>query len=180
VLTVAVTLAALAAMVVWGAWVIVHVKNLTSTPPSPTPSTTPTPASDDVALKMMTTALHAMSTESEATRQMVVDLVQGRPLPTTTGPSETAPTLNELPLIYDYDSTPLSPGIEAVLAREEAETTEAHEQARLRTERIALQEKMMQAQANLDRFESGQSSPQGEPSSNGSSNETSPRHAASD
>jgi len=166
-----IVLVALAAMVIWLGWVVAHLKNHLSTPPSPTPSTTPTPSSDDVALKMMTTALQAMSTESEATRQMVVDLVQGRPQQMTTGTRETEQTPSELPLIYDYDSTPLSPGIEAVLAREDEETSETLERRRLQMERADLQERMMETQAKLDHDTLVQSS-------NGSTSESHPRHAA--
>lgn len=87
--------------------------------------------------------------------KLVVDLTQGRESPQTNGSQETWPTLNERPSEYDYDSTPLSPGIEAVLAREEHET----EQARLLREREELQRTLIEKQSELERLNLEQSSP---------------------
>ena len=53
-----------------------------------------------------------------------MDILQGRQMQPT-GPTETLTTENEASLSYDYDSTPLHPGIESVLSREETETNEA-------------------------------------------------------
>jgi hypothetical protein len=88
-------------------------------------------------------------------RMMVADLTLGRESPNPTGQPETLPTWNERPSEYDYDSTPLSPGIEAVGAREEAEK----EQERLLREREELQRSLIEKQNELDRFDLETSSP---------------------
>ena len=111
------------------------------------------------------------TTQMEQTRQMVVDLTQGRESERTTGTPETLPTQSERQITYDYDSTPLSQGIEAVLAREKAET----EQARILREREELQEQLIEKQAELDRSRLEQSSQEG-PWSNGDN----PMHARKD
>ena len=143
-------MACLWAATLWMLNIVVRLRNRSSTRRSPTQSTTPTPTSDDLALKMMTTALDAMKHESEQTRLMALDLTQGRESANQNGPTEIWPTPSEKQIVYDYDSTPLSPGIEAVLAREDSESQ--HE-ATLR-ERALLQEQMMEAQAKLEHLDS--------------------------
>ena len=120
---------------------------------------------------MMTTALEAMTKESEATRKMVVDLTQGRESLSPTSTLETWQMQSARPIDYDDDSTPLSPGIEAVLDREETET----EQARILREREELQERLIEKQAEMDRLTLESSSEEG-PWTNGDS----PRHARTD
>jgi hypothetical protein len=53
------------------------------------------------------------------------------------------PTFGEMQTTFDYDSTPLSPGIEAVLEREAEET----EEGRLLRERAVFQERLAELQA---------------------------------
>lgn len=101
---------------------------------SPTQSSTPTPTSDDSAA----TLLASMMRE---TRALVLDLVQGRAQPPPTGPQETPLIESERQITYDYDSTPLPPGIVAV---EEREQQEAQLEASLR-ERRAWQERIAEA-----------------------------------
>jgi hypothetical protein len=121
---------------------------------------------------MMSTALEAMTKESEATRRMVIDMTQGRESQSPISTPETWPTPNERLSAFDYDSTPLSPGIEAVIEREESET----EQARILREREELQELLIEKQAEMDRLTLEQSSDPGPWSSNGSD----PKHARTD
>jgi hypothetical protein len=88
--------------------------------PSPTPSTTPTPSSDVVASMMreMTTMFRDSLREI---REMVVDMTQGRRMQAT-GQQEIASILPASDPSYDFDSTPLAPGIEAILQREDEES----------------------------------------------------------
>jgi hypothetical protein len=103
-----------------------------SSSPSPTPTSTPEkPASsDDPMLKVM-----------EMMMKMMETMVVGRePTPAPGPPSPTS--YPEMPTTFDYDSTPLSPGIEAVLGREEEED----QQVVLLRERAALQARMAELQ----------------------------------
>jgi|SRR5208282_497726 len=142
-------MACLWAMTVWIAVIVARVRSRSSTRRSPIPPTTPTPTSDTVVMMETMAKMHSDS------MKLVVDLTQGRESPQTNGSQETWPTLNERPSEYDYDSTPLSPGIEAVLAREEQET----EQARLLREREELQRTLIEKQSELERLNLEQSSP---------------------
>ncbi len=169
--TILIVLAAATAMTTWVLVIAAHFKSRSSTPPSPTPSTTPTPISEEVALKLMDSMTKAFSEQMRETRQMVVDLTQGRESQSPTGTQETWPTQSERPIAFDYDSTPLSAGIEAVLEREEMETA----QARILREREELQERLIETQAEMDRLRLEQSSQEG-PWSNGSD----PAHARTD
>lgn len=72
--------------------------------------------------EMTRMTIEAMSRQMEETRRMVTDLVVGPAQ--RTGQQETRPTSIERPKSYDSDSTPLDPGIEAVLRRESEETLE--------------------------------------------------------
>jgi hypothetical protein len=170
-LTVLIVMVCLAAMTIWILLIAVRLKNRSSTPPSPTQSTTPTPTSDEVALKMMETLNSAWAQQMHETRQMAIELTQGRESPNQIGTQETWPMQSERPIAFDYDSTPLSAGIEAVLEREDKET----EQARILREREELQEQLIDKQVELDQFNLEQSSQEG-PWSNGSD----PRHARTD
>lgn len=170
-LTISIVAAALLAIVIWLGVGLARLKSLTSTPPSPIRNGTATQISEEVALKLMDSMAKTFTTQMEQTRQMVVDLTQGRESQSPTGTQETWPTQNERPPVFDYDSTPLSPGIEAVLAREETET----EQARILREREELQEQLIEKQAELDRSRLEQSSQEG-PWSNGDN----PSHARKD
>lgn len=109
---------------------------------SPTPSTKPTPTSNDSeTLTMISRMFLDMQRE---TRSLVLDLVQGR-VEQQSSPQVTVPTENERQITYDYDSTPLHPGI---LAVEEREAEEQLQEVSLRERRV-LQERM----AELARLE---------------------------
>lgn len=108
----------------------------------------------------------AMTESMQTMRELVVDLTQGRESQRPTGTPETLPTYSEKQIEYDYDSTPLSPGIEAILEREEEET----EQHRLLREREELQRELIEKQALLDRETLPDQSP-------GPWNGSSPKHA---
>jgi hypothetical protein len=118
-------------------------------------STQPTPSDPLVEMmKMMTTM---MREENKETRSLMELMMLGRPVPES---QETLSTFSKpLPMEFDYDSTPLSPGIEAVMERE----LEEDQQEVLMRERIALQERMRELQAEEMRLkghvESADSSP---------------------
>jgi hypothetical protein len=164
-LTVLIVMACLWAMTLATLAFVLRLRSRSSTPPSPTPPTTPTPTSVDPVSTMAKMAADSM----ETMRQMALDLTQGRESlqPTTT--PETSQTWSEKPIGFDYDSTPLSPGIEAVLAREEEET----EQHRLLREREELQALLVEKQTEMDRLGL-------EDSSEGPWNGSSPKHANSE
>lgn len=170
-LTILVVILAVWAMIVASLLLAVRLRSHSSNPASPTQSTTPIQTSDETVLKMMTAMNSAWGAQMEATRQMVSDLTLGRESQSQTGMPETWQMQSARPIDYDDDSTPLSPGIEAVLEREEHET----EHHRLQTERRELQEQLAEKQAELDRLTLEQSSETG-PWSNGSD----PKHARTD
>ena len=98
--------------------------NATSRPSSPIPNMTPTPSSDEMTTtSILKTVTEAMAAQSEATRQMVVDLVQGR-VPPSNGRQATPPTNSVTPTTFDPDQNLLDPGIEAVLQRQADEQRE--------------------------------------------------------
>jgi hypothetical protein len=99
---------------------------------------------------MMKAMAETFREQSEATRKMVTDLVVGREQPPPTTTAEILETLRERPIEYDYDSTPLPAGIVAIEEREERETHEAT----LLKERAELQERLVQVQQEVDRFDS--------------------------
>ena len=171
-LAVLIVMACLWAATIWMLLGVLRLRNRSSTRRSPTQSTTPTPTSDAVALKMMETMAQSFEASTKEMRGLVVDLTQGRESQRTSGEVETPPILSEKQIVYDYDSTPLSPGIEAVIAREDQET----EQARILREREELQELLIEKQAEMDRLTLEQSSDPGPWSSNGSD----PKHARTD
>lgn len=106
-----------------------------SKPPTPTPTSTPSTPSETVELaKLMMTMMQDQAKEN---RHLMETLMLGREqVETTTPPSSTS--LSEPLTTFDYDSTPLSPGIEAVLDRE----VEEDQQALLLRERRVLQERL--------------------------------------
>ena len=125
--------------------------NHSSTPTSPTPSTTPTPTSDatpNLLSEMMTTLKEIVTFNAEQTRALVMDILQGREMPRT-GPMVIEKIENESLTSYDDTSSPLSPGIEAILAREEQETNDLTLQQLLLKDRQELQEKLMTVQEEL-------------------------------
>ena len=81
-------------------------------------------------------------------RELASELTLGRESQQTNGTQETPPIWNAKQIEYDYDSTPLSPGIEAILERESEET----EQHRLLMEREELRERLVEKQAEMDRL----------------------------
>ena len=150
--TVGIVTVSLWAMTVWGAIIYVRLKSRSSTPPSPTPPTTPTPTSPDVVAVMA----KMMADTTRQMREMALGLTLGRESPSPNGQQETEPIWNGKQIEYDYDSTPLSPGIEAVLERENEET----EQARLLREREELQRALIETQREWERSQlSDQSNP---------------------
>jgi hypothetical protein len=112
---------------------------------SPTPTTTPGVDTSVV----MTTMREMTESWMKETRELVTQLVLGREQPRPTGERETLPTSSENPNPFDYDSTPLSPGIEAVLARE----LEEDRLSALRRERLDLQERLAQVQTEQRRMQ---------------------------
>ena len=142
----AILLAVLCGMTMATCVFLLRTRSHSSTPSSPTPSTTPTnPSADFVTL--MTTMLTTMRSTSEAsareTRELVTELVLGRPQPT--GTQEMLPISNASPVTYDYESTPLSPGIQAQIDREADE----NEQDRLQRERQELMSSIAEKTAQL-------------------------------
>lgn len=95
-------------------------------------------------MMMMTTLKEIVTTSQAETRALVMDILQGRQQPTT-GTTETTRTPDEQPTSFDYDSTPLPGGIEAILERENEESA----QVLLLRERRELHERLAQAQADL-------------------------------
>jgi hypothetical protein len=125
--------------------------------PSPTPTSTPPTPSVDPTMVLATTMVEMMQKESQATRTLMETLMLGRE-PTTSSETST-PFSPEQATTWDYDQTPLAPGIEATLEREAEEDVllpllrEREESQR----RIAeLQEEIARNQA---RSESEDSSP---------------------
>jgi len=151
--TVLIVMACLWAMTIWALLITARVRNRSSTRRSPTPSTTPTPTSDEVVSTMERMAKDSLT----QMRELALDLTQGRESAQTNGTTETPPIWSVRQSEYDYDSTPLSPGIEAVLERELEETA----QARLLREREELQRHLLEKQAEMDRLASEPSLQQG-------------------
>ena len=119
-----------------------------STPISPTPTSTPLMPSDpsmEMAKMMMEMAERQMTQTAKLMETMMV----GRE-PTPESPLPTS--LTSQPTMFDYESTPLSPGIEGVISRE----VEEDQLAASMRERRALQERMAELQAEEQRL-SGQS-----------------------
>lgn len=125
---------------------ILRPRNHSSTRRSPTPTSTPSTPSVDPTTELMTRMLTTMETQATENRRLLEIMMVGRePSPTP----EDLPTFSRpQPMEYDYDSTPLSPGIEAVIARE----VEEDQLAVLMRERIALQERMREIQADQERL----------------------------
>jgi len=108
--------------------------------PSPTPISMPPMPSEDPTLtmvRMMTTTMQNMAKEN---RELMETLMLGR---TQTSQPASSMSLPEEPTSYDYDSTPLSPGIEAVISRE----LEEDQQEVFLKERAALQLRLAELQA---------------------------------
>ncbi len=125
----------------------------TSSPTSPTPSTPPTPISappdsTPFSTEMWTSMMELMRSSLAEDRALVERLVLGRESPPTIYSSPPQQSWNEKPIGFDYDSTPLAPGIEAVLARETIE----NEQSRLLKERADLQAKLREMATEADRL----------------------------
>lgn len=133
---------------------IAQVQSPTSNLSSPTPPTKPTQTSDDLLtmMKMMTEMFQGFQKE---TRELVLDILQGRGQ-TLTSPQVISQIDNVTLTNYDDDSMiPLPPGIEAVMAREVEET----QQAALLRERAALQNRLAELTEERNRlYESEDSS----------------------
>lgn len=113
-----------------------------SRPSSPPPSTSPTPISDEVWISTMRTMMEMMGSSQRETRELVTALVLGREPPRQTSERATDETPSESSLTWDYDQTPLAPGIEMVLERE---AKEEELRAGMR-ERAGLQQRLSQLQ----------------------------------
>ena len=131
-------------MATWYSLYLLRSRSLS--PPSPTPTSMPEKPSEALIEKMM----EMMRTERSEDRRLMETLVLGREV--TSEPS-TMSSLT-LPMEFDYDSTPLPPGIEAVMSREaEEDLLEAG-----RRERDALLAKRQELEAEvLSRMAQGQS-----------------------
>ncbi len=118
-------------------------------------STQPTPS--DPLVEMMKLMTTMMREEGKENRSLMELMMLGRPVTETE--TESSTFSKPQPMEFDYDSTPLSPGIEAVMERE----LEEDQQEVLMRERIALQERMRELQAEEMRLkghvESADSSP---------------------
>jgi hypothetical protein len=106
-------------------------RNLSSRTPSPTPTSTPEKPDSSEApmvevMKMMTKLVETMVVGREPTESQISQI-----------------SLPEMPTTFDYDSTPLSPGIEAQMEREMAE----NEEAVLLKERAVWQKRLAELQA---------------------------------
>lgn len=117
-----------------------------STTPSPTPTSTP-PTPSDPLLEMTKMMMMTMAKESAENRKLMETMMLGREQPPTEPQLSTFS--NEPPMAYDPDSTPLAPGIEAILARE----VEEDEQLRLMKERAALQARMQELILQQEKLE---------------------------
>jgi len=107
-------------------------------------------------MQMMGMMMKMFETSLAETRAMVLDLVQGRATPPS-GPQVIDLTSNESSMSYNYDDTPLHPGIEAIEQREREERQETL-QARLLRERAALQAQLMEVDARRQALELSDSS----------------------
>lgn len=110
--------------------------------PSPIPTLTPSTPSENPMLEAMRMLKETTTRNQDLLEQMIL----GPKTETSTSTPSTTLS-NEEPPIYDYDSTPLSPGIEAVISRE----LEEDQQDRLMTERRVLQARMAELQSELNR-----------------------------
>lgn len=94
-------------------------------------------------MKMMMTMKEMFSEERKETRALVLDILQGRQMQTS------QPVIGqmqrELLTSYDAELTPLPAELDAVMAREAAET----EQATLLRERAALQSRLTELQQEM-------------------------------
>lgn len=135
---------------------LAHRMSRMSTPISPPPRSSPDPSGPtESATSMMKTMMEAMAREREATTSMVMKLLY--PMQTVT-PSTPPPPFEEQPeLTYDYDQTPLSPGIAAVLEREAQED----ELLPLMKERAVLQGRVRALQEEEMRLAEEQASSRG-------------------
>jgi hypothetical protein len=117
-------------------------KSPSSTTPSPTPfSTLPTLSVDP-----MLEAMKMIQTTTTRSQELLELMIVGPKTETSTSPTS-VPSLNEELTSYDYDSTPLSPGIEGVISRE----LEEDQQDRLMTERRVLQTRLAELQEEENR-----------------------------
>jgi hypothetical protein len=102
----------------------------------------------------MTMMREMSETQMRETRELVLSLIQGPPIPTSSS-REPDSRFSEMPVTYDYDSTPLSAGIEGVIDREEQES----ELALSLRERAALVERQRLLQAQQIEMEMQNASP---------------------
>ena len=136
------------------------------TPSSPSPPTPPIPLSDILTMMgsmmmMCQTTLETVTSMFQAeraeTRQLVLDILQGRQVPLI-GLTETTSMSSGESLNFDYEQTPLPSGIEAVLERENQETQEFQELQHSMRQRQALLERMAESQAELDQSSASETS----------------------
>ena len=114
-------------------------KNRSSKNPSPTPTSMPPMPSADPMTQIVQMMTRMMEQTAKENRSLMETLMLGREQPSTNSTT----LLPEQPTTYEYDSTPLSPGIENVLARE----MEEDQDAALMRERAVLQQRLAELQA---------------------------------
>jgi hypothetical protein len=117
---------------------------------------TPTTRQEDSTSEILTTMTSLMTTWAKEQRDLVTTLVLGREQPPPISPLAMPSMLNGKAVAFDYDSTPLAPGMEAILERETEET----EQARLARERTVLQNRaneLLEEWSKLEKEDSGSS-----------------------
>jgi hypothetical protein len=128
-------------------------KSRSSKTPSPTATSMPPMPLADPMVQMMQMLTRTMAEESTRNKEFLEKMILGPPQIQTSTPS--TPSLDEVPTTYDYDSTPLPPGIEAVISRE----LEEDQQDRLQTERAVLQARLAELQAQEMSNQAHDSSP---------------------
>lgn len=115
--------------------------NPTSTPSSPPPSTTPAPTPD--LTSMMTMISEMMTKQMGETRKLVMGLMYPSGESRTTNSQSIPMETSTADPWQPYDAMDLSPELEAVMAREAQE----NEYERSQRERVALQARLREAQA---------------------------------
>lgn len=114
-------------------------RNPLSKTPSPTPTSMPPMPLEDPMVRVVQMMTRTMEATAKENRDLMETLLLGREQPLTPSTTLSLPEQRE----YDFEQTPLSPGIESVLQREMEET----EEDRSRTERAALQKRLAELQA---------------------------------
>jgi hypothetical protein len=117
-----------------------HLRSRLLKTPSPTPTSLPPMPKEEPMVQMMQMMTRMMETSQRENRELLEMVMFGKEMPPSTNSTISSP---EQPSTYDPESTPLSPGIEAVISRE----MEEDQEDRSRTERAALQQRLAELQA---------------------------------